>query len=178
MRMKLLVMTVLAVCVPVGVAMAKGGPPSGNGNNGQAHGTSKKDAPDSAQANKAAVTAKKAQQFRRQTRALGYTCRPGTTHLRGTVVAVVPPTATAAGSLTVLVTQANRAGRALVGTEVTVTLLTSTDVVDVGHTTAGSLTVGSTVVLDTRSCTAADADPTDGVTPGAELVARKIVAKH
>ena len=193
MRVKLLIITALALGLTAGGALAKGGPPPGhdsNGKSGEQHGNTNdagnqagkpedqgtgtsgphKAPPPSAQANKAAVAAKKEAAFQKQTKTLGYTCKPGTTHVEGTVVSVVPATATAPGTMTVLVTKGNSRGKLLVGQTITVGLLTSTDVIKTGHTTQAALAVGATVKLDLRLCT----DDAPGSTPA--LVARKVVS--
>ena len=145
----------------------QGGKPAdkGTGTSGQ-----EKTPPATAQANKAAVAAKKEAAFQKQTKTLGYTCKPGTTHVEGTVVSVVPATATAPGTMTIVVTKGNSRGKSLVGQTITVGLLTSTDVIKTGHTTQAALAVGAKVKLDLRLCTA-DAP---GSTPG--LLARKVVS--
>ena len=84
------------------------------------------------------------------------------------MVSVVPATATAPGTLTVLVTKGNSRGKSLVGQTVTIGLLTSSEVIKTGHTTQAALTVGATVKLDLRLCT----DDAVGSVPG--LVARKV----
>jgi hypothetical protein len=185
MRVKLLIIAALAFGLTAGGALAKGGPPAGhesNGKSGEQHGNSgagttdqgtdtsgpEKTPPPTAQANKAAVAAKKEAAFQKQTKTLGYTCKPGTTHVEGTVVSVVPATATTAGTMTILVTKGNSRGKTLVGQTITVALLTSTDVIKTGHTTQAALAVGAKVKLDLRLCT----DDAVGSVPG--LVARKV----
>jgi hypothetical protein len=183
MRVKLLIAVALAFGLTAGGALAKGGPPPGHdshGKSGEQHGKPedqetgasgpKKTPPATAQGNKAAVAAKKEAAFQKQTKTLGYTCKPGTTHVEGTVVSVVPATATAPGTMTVLVTKGNSRGKLLVGQTITVGLLTSTDVIKTGHTTQAALAVGATVKLDLRLCT----DDAPGSTPA--LVARKVVS--
>ena len=125
---------------------------------------------------KAAKEAAKELKFKNETRRLGYTCRGGTTHLEGRVVTITPGTATSPGSMTIMVTKGNKLGRSIVGTQVTISLLASTDVVRVGPSNLGALAAGATVRIDTRTCTPRDTNTTDGVTPVAGFVARKIFA--
>ena len=162
-RVKLLIIAALALGLTAGGALAKGGPPPGHDSNGK-----DKAPPATAQANKAAVAAKKEAAFQKQTKTLGYTCRPGTTHVEGTVVSVVPATATMPGTLTILVRKGNSRGKALVGQTITIGLLTSTEVIKTGHTTQAALVMGAVVKLDLRVCT----DDAVGSVPG--LVARKV----
>ena len=126
--------------------------------------------PPKAQANKAAAQAKQEAKFQKQTKKLGYTCRPGTTHLEGVVTVVVHATATTPGFLTITVTKGNSRGKSKVGQKVTITLLTSTEVIRTGHTTQSALVIGAKLKLDLRACT----DRTAGATEG--LVARRIVS--
>lgn len=194
MRIKLLIIAAFAFGLTAGGALAKGGPPPGhdsNGKSGEQHGNTndgtgsqegkpadkgtgtsgpEKTPPATAQAKKAAVAAKKEAAFQKQTKTLGYTCKPGTTHVEGTMVSVVPATATAPGTMTIVVTKGNSRGKSLVGQTITVGLLTSTDVIKTGHTTQAALAVGAKVKLDLRLCTADAA----GSTPG--LLARKVVS--
>jgi hypothetical protein len=126
--------------------------------------------PPKAQANKAAAQAKQEAKFQKQTKKLGYTCRPGTTHLEGVVTVVVHATATTPGFLTITVTKGNSRGKSKVGQKVTITLLTSTEVIRTGHTTQSALVIGAKLKLDLRACT----DRTPGASEG--LVARRIVS--
>ena len=75
---------------------------------------------------------------------------------------VVPATATAPGTMTIVVTKGNSRGKSLVGQTITVGLLTSTDVIKTGHTTQAALAVGAKVKLDLRLRT----DDAAGSVPG------------
>lgn len=199
MRTKMLVIAALALGLGAGGALAKGGPPpkdpKGHGpppssaaNPAKGEQEAAKDqkelekgiARDAKQselaAAKAAREAARELKFKRETKRLGFTCRPGTTHIEGVVVSVTPATDIAPGSIMIKVTKGNSRGKTLVGTQITITLLASTEVIRNGQASLAQLAVGDRVRLDSRSCTPPDADTTDGVAPAPTLVARKIFA--
>lgn len=140
---------------------------------------------------KAARAAAKELKFNRSMRSLGYTCRGGTTHVFATVVSITPSTPGSPAtettpevlptppSMMIEVTKGNVRGRLLVGTQTSITFTAGTEVIRRGNMPgiAGTLPIGSTIMIDLRSCTPPDTDPTDGISPEPVLVARKIFAR-
>ncbi len=180
MRSRIVIVAVLALALTAGGALAKGGPPAKppkgpKQDHAAAQGQKRQD-PAAAKPDRGNA---KQLSFKREARRLGYTCRGGTTRLAGIVDTVVPAASTATGSLTLTVAKGNSRARALAGTQVTVTLLTSTEVVRKGVSAAAALATGDTVRIDARTCTAPDAGvgtDTNG-SAAAVLLARRIVAR-
>jgi pyruvate/2-oxoglutarate dehydrogenase complex dihydrolipoamide acyltransferase (E2) component len=138
-----------------------------------------------------ARAAAKELKFNQSMRRLGYTCRGGTTHVFATVVTIIPSTPGSPATettpevlptppmMTIEVTKGNSRGRLLIGAETTITFTAGTEVIRRGNMPgiAGTLPVGSSIMIDLRVCTPPDTDPTDGVSPEPVLVARKIFAR-
>jgi flagellar motor protein MotB len=140
---------------------------------------------------KAARAAAKELKFKRSMQRLGYTCRGGTTHVFATVVSITPSTPGSPAtettpevlptppSMMIEVVKGNSRGRLLIGSETSITFTAGTEVIRRGTMPgiAGTLPVGSTIMIDLRLCTPPDTDLTDGVSPTPVLVARKIFAR-
>lgn len=111
--------------------------------------------------------------FKDELRTLGLSCSSKAIDLKGTIVSV------GEGSLSLSVRHANRHGSGLIGTQVSVLLISSTDIKRKGPATAADLVAGDAVKVHALACAkgaAAGATPSSAAT-AAVLVARKVIAK-